>query len=96
MSGSSHIQSVLIGVEYRNCRQKDAYLLFAILLGQIKSKLNYRQLTSWPVYKLQICKSVLIVFAPFRLQKVNKHPKINNNFDIRRQLKHYEYDMNCT
>ena len=42
MSGSSHIQSVLIGVEYRNCRQTlDAYLLFAIWMGQIQSKLIY-------------------------------------------------------
>ena len=49
MSGSSHIQSVLIGVEYRNCRRTlNVYLLFAILLGQIKSKLNYRLVT----YKL--------------------------------------------
>ena len=41
MSGSSHIQSVLIGIEYRNCCQTlDVYLLFAILLGQIESKLN--------------------------------------------------------
>ena len=46
MSGSSHIRSVLIGVEYRNCRRTlDVYLLFAILLGQIKSKLNYRLVT---------------------------------------------------
>ena len=44
--GSSHIRSVLIGVEYRNChRTLDIYLLFAILL---KSKLNYRLVT----YKL--------------------------------------------
>ena len=49
MSGSSHIGSVLIGVEYRNsCRTLYDYLLFAILLGQIKSKLNYRLVT----YKL--------------------------------------------
>ena len=49
MSGSSHIQSVLIGVEYRNCRRTlNVYLLFAILLGQIKSKLNYWLVT----YKL--------------------------------------------
>jgi hypothetical protein len=35
--GSSHIQSVLIGVEYRNfCRTLDVYLLFTILCGQIK------------------------------------------------------------
>ena len=49
MSGSSHIQSVLIGVQYQNCRPTfDVYLLFANLLGQIKSKLNYRLVT----YKL--------------------------------------------
>ena len=49
MSGSSHIQSVLISVEYRNCRPTlDVYLLFAILLEQIQSKLNYRLVT----YKL--------------------------------------------
>jgi hypothetical protein len=42
MSGSSHIRSVIIGVEYQNCRQTlNAYLLFAILLWQIKSKLNW-------------------------------------------------------
>ena len=49
MSGSSHIGSVLIGLKYRNCCQTlDAYLLFAILLGQIKSKINNRLVT----YKL--------------------------------------------
>ena len=43
MFGSSHIRSVLIGVEYRNCGQTlDVFLLFATLLGQIKSTLNYR------------------------------------------------------
>ena len=42
MSGSSHIQSVLIGVAYRNCRQTlDVYLLFAIWMGPIQSKLIY-------------------------------------------------------
>jgi hypothetical protein len=41
-SGSSHIQSVLIGVKYRNCHQiLDVYLLFAIWMGQIQSKLIY-------------------------------------------------------
>ena len=39
MSGSSHIRSVLIGVEYRNYRLTlDVYLLFAIWMGQIQSK----------------------------------------------------------
>ena len=38
MSGSSHMRSVLIGVEYRKCsRTLDAYLLFAIWMGQIHS-----------------------------------------------------------
>ena len=40
MRGSSHIRSVLIGVEYRNCCQTlDVYLRFAIWIGQIQSKL---------------------------------------------------------
>ena len=43
LSGSSHIRSVLVGVKYKNCRRTlDVYLHFAILLGQIKSKLNYK------------------------------------------------------
>ena len=42
MSSSSHIRSVPIGVEYRNCCQTlDGYLLFAIWMGQIQSKLIY-------------------------------------------------------
>ena len=49
MSSSYTFQSVLIGIEYQTCRQTlDVYLLFAILLEQIKSKLNYRLVT----YKL--------------------------------------------
>ena len=40
MSGSSHIRSVLIGIEYQNCHQTfGIYLLFAIWMGQIQSKL---------------------------------------------------------
>ena len=40
-------------------------LLFAILLGQIKSKLNYKLVTyKLAVDKLHVCKSVLIEFAP--------------------------------
>ena len=56
MCGSFHIQCDLISFEYRNWSQTfDVYLLFAILLGQIYQKLNYR-LTNWPVHKLWICK----------------------------------------
>ena len=45
---------------------------------------------------LQICNYVLIEFAPSKQQNVNKHPKFNDNFNIRRQLEHSEYDMNPT
>ena len=49
MCGSCHIRNFVIGMEYQNCRRTlDVYLLFAILLGQIKSELNYRLVT----YKL--------------------------------------------
>ena len=42
MSGSFHIRSVLIGDEYQNYRRTlDIYLLFAIWIGQIQSKLIY-------------------------------------------------------
>ena len=42
MSGSSHIQKVLIRVEYWNyCQTLDVHLLFAFWLGQIQSKLIY-------------------------------------------------------
>ena len=53
-------------------------------------------LTHWPVRKLQICKSVFIEFAPSKLQKVNKHQEFDDNFDIRRKLEHFEYEMNWT
>ena len=53
MSGSSHIQSVLIGVKYRNCRQTlDVYLLFAILLRQIYIK----------IHEMSVCHSVIPFF----------------------------------
>ena len=40
MRGSSHIQSVLIGVQYWNCcRTFDIHLSFAIWIGQIQPKL---------------------------------------------------------
>ena len=49
MSGSSHILCVLIGFECQNCHSiYDVYFLFAILIGQMKSKPNYRFVT----YKL--------------------------------------------
>ena len=45
---------------------------------------------------LEICKSVLIEFAPSKEQKENKHPKFDYNFNIRHQLGHFEYEMNRT
>ena len=42
MSSSSYIRSVLNGVEYRNCGQTFVvYLLFAIWMWHIQSKLIY-------------------------------------------------------
>ena len=29
-------------------------------------------------------------------QNVNKHPKFDDNFDIRQQLEHFKYEMNWT
>ena len=47
MRGSSHIQSVLIGVEYRNCRRTlDVYLCFANWIGQFQAKLLNGQVTN--------------------------------------------------
>ena len=46
MSGSSHIRSALIGIEYRNYRRTlDVYLLLAIWMKQIYLKLIYRLVT---------------------------------------------------
>ena len=42
----------------------------------------------WPVCKLQVCNLVFNEFAQAEQQKVNKHPKFDANFDIRRQLDH--------
>ena len=45
------------------------------------------------VCKLQFCKSVLIEFALSKQQQVNKHPKLDDNFDLQRQLEHFKYEM---
>ena len=46
-----------------------------------------------PVCKLQACNLVLIEFTQEEEHKVNKHPKFNENFDIRRQLEHFKNEM---
>ena len=38
----------------------------------------------------------MIELAPSKYQKVIEYPKFDDNLDIRRQLEHFEYDMNCT
>ena len=49
MSKSSHIQSVLIGIKYRDFRQTlDVSLLAAISIGQIQSKPIYKLVTYIP------------------------------------------------
>ena len=50
----------------------------------------------WPVCKLQACNLGLNKFAPAEQQRVNKHQKLDANFDIRCQLEHFDYDMNRT
>ena len=35
----------------------------------------------------------MIDLAPSNLQKVNKHPKFDDHFNIRHQLEDFEYDM---
>ena len=62
---SGHIQSVLIGIEYRNCRQTlDVCLLFAIWMEQIQSKLIYIFVTyELDSLWLQVCNLVFNKFA---------------------------------
>ena len=50
----------------------------------------------WPASKFQVCNLFFNKFAQAELQKVNKHPMFHNNFDIRRQLEHFVYEMNWT
>ena len=50
----------------------------------------------WPVCKLQVCNLVFDKFAPEEWQKVNKHPKFDDNFNNRHQLEHFEYEINRT
>ena len=40
--------------------------------------------------------TVLIELAPAKEQKVNKHPKFDDKFDIRCQSENFEYEMNRT
>ena len=47
-----------------------------------------------PVCKLQVCNLLLIAQAEY--QKVNKHPKFQDNFNILHRLEHNEYEMNWT
>ena len=50
----------------------------------------------WPVCKLQVCNLILGKYAQAEYQKVNKHPKFYDNFNILRLLEHFEYEMNWT
>ena len=72
------------------------YFLYFVLANLLETKLQTCNLQTVQTISLQICKSVLIEFAPSKWQKVNKHLKFNNNFDIHCQLEHFEYEMNQT
>ena len=47
----------------------------------------------WPACKLQVCNLDLSKFAQAELQKVNNYSKIYDNFDIQRQVEHFEYEI---
>ena len=47
-----------------------------------------------PVCKLRVWNFVLIQFVQAEYQKINKHPKFDDNFNIWHQLEHFEYEMN--
>ena len=49
----------------------------------------------WAVCKLQF-NLVFNKFSQAEQQKVNKHPKFYDDFNIPRQLEHFEYEMNRT
>ena len=64
MCGSCHIQNVLIGVEYPNCRRTlDVCLLFDIWMGPIQSKLFYIFVT-YRLASLYVTSLVFDKFAP--------------------------------
>ena len=37
-----------------------------------------------------------LTICPIKIAKVNKHPEFEDNFNIRCQLEHFEYEMNQT
>ena len=89
MRGSCHIRNVLIGVEYQNCcRTLDVYLL----ANSIKTHLP---ICNWPLCKLQVCNLFLINLLS-RIEKSKYTSKFHADFNIQRQLEHFEYDMNRT
>ena len=52
---------------------------------------------SWKkIRKKKVIISFLWTIHQFFLYKVNKHPKFDANFDIRRQLGHFKYEINWT
>ena len=92
MRGSSHIQSVLIGIKYRNCCQTlHVYLpFFRNEVNLIKTDLYICNLWTG---QFASYKSVIYLWFNLPKQNVNKHPKFEANFDIRRQLDYFEYEM---
>ena len=48
------------------------------------------------LFKLMTFWGVLLTEACYCLRLHGKQPKFDNNFDIRRQLDHFEYEMNRT
>ena len=90
MSGSPHIRSVLIGVEYRNrCRNLDVYLQWQSAsrsIGKLRPQKNNKTVNK-SHFNLFDLKQSLVFYnnAQLKQRKINKHPKFNDNFDIQRQ-----------
>ena len=73
MCDSCHNPNVLIGLKYNIIL--DIYLLFAIWMGQMQSKLIYILLMDLPVCNLQVFYLVFGKFAQAEYQKVKKTSK---------------------
>ena len=88
MSGSSHIRSILIGVEYRNCRWTFIVLFtFCYLDRQIQSKL-LNELASNGLVDL-IVTSLKVGFNWICDSELAK----SKSFNVQYQLKQFEYEM---
>ena len=70
------------------------YLYFIYLSRYSLIQIQVTILLSGTDIKLQVCNLVFKKISQAEYQKVNKHPNFDVNFNVRRQLEHFEYGMN--